>query len=434
MRVESGTSHYTLPQVNVALRGACRKLFPEVEGLFCFSPPVDLDFADLASDCAIHIGAAARRAPADVARLILAELPQPLRDRMNEKGGYLNLRLTDRELLAENFWSDELPTRRQEELPTVIIVPPPAQNLNGWGSLRLLAAATMQLAMIRALGARARLVIANEIAVDFQQPVLDAIRAWLERATTAGLPQTEIVAEGLRTASTLCSSSDRVTLWLASYSLPRGDFRRLLSAFAATAMPPRVVSIDRLWLTPIESADPPAALLHRATSADLAALCLCLAAPVPAQDLDLGVARLPEQGNLGWWARRTLERLERVMADSSSRPAAACHGGERSATAPALPANFRALLLRVRTLPAQWFRAAAEGDVRSAVAAMHELLECTVRVLNQPSFRQRAAHTALTGSESEILTGVRCAISDIITFTEMLARSDFYMGRSLFSR
>jgi hypothetical protein len=384
-------------------------------GCLIFQPLEDASYGHFCSPLAFEASAQLRLPVEDCAKQ-LADALQPALALAGEKlelecvRGFLNFRAKSPAGLLGELFTDQSPTKTAAlpdcGLPTTdavaLLVPGPCHELTILSSIRLLSAALVQACLLRSFGASTRLLYAGK-EIDLAQPAQSfalALAQALEKDSQRSAMAT-YCEELLAPAEQLRQS---FRLWLSPHWL-KDAYLKPYRALLDTEHRPSagIYAPHKDWL----NCDPNLGTVNATAikqllnwpQAQLGNLLLYLAGPSLGTELDLAVPRLEERGNLLWYLRSTLPRLQRALGACPAAPLA-----ESSIQHTGTSAALCSTILRSCFYPAH---AAWNSKISSYLAALSETLTEINAWLNQPGLRLRASQCKL----------IECKLEPEETFT-----------------
>ncbi len=349
-------------------------------------PHLNYSFGDLGSDLPARLSAKLRISVDSIGRELVRESARYIDGSVTYLEGFLNLRLSWKEILT----AEEEGRYNLSKRALVLVGRKPA-SCSSLSYARVISRAIAQQVLAKFVGVeRVILSAAGELQ---PEDSIDKVREWFIESLTAGAREDHL-SEMEYLSGYLKHTLPVSTVWLAHGTLSRGDFRKLVEIARVDGKPEtRFITVDRDILK-IVGETLKIEELSQLQSDEIIPLILHLASARSGSDIDCKAANLPETSNLLWFAKSVQKRA--LSRSSSSNVSFEMARGIKN----------RELLLR-----AAISYHLDRGQVDNILSAIDSFLRLLMRAFNGP---KGGGYQMVSGQDNLTLTSAPLLISDII--------------------
>jgi len=362
--------------LNSHLENSAKSIWPDIKSRCSFRPALqeDKNPGVFSTDFCIDLSSELNKAPTVIAEELLAESPAVEGVSWTQAGDFICVDLAHSSI-AEAVLAALI--RREEPVPSAIVIPPYVRSASPIAYLRTISLAWEQFVILRASGVGSRLYSGDRKidSIDGFSEYCEAI----QRLKNGEVSDPE-GAYSAMSAAMKDAAEIRTFVWLASDALPKRLFQGFFHEHIHRNRNHILRCPDVNWNMSREALKIPE-FMKRPSADQLFAFLMYVTSEVPATDLDFSVPALEEKDNIVWFLSSLLSRIDRI-ARESSQGSKTC--GRCSESAPSvLPRLERMTAL----YPFFLSRAKTHGEIERLNRVIRRIAQLLNIALNDPCVR-----------------------------------------------
>ena len=389
------------------MQSAVKNLWNDYKDKVFFEPVVDTEFGDAVSPCPQMLGRFLKKSPKEVAKKIIAELPQEIAKNCHFAHDFLNLSLDfylrswdERKEIYPSIYGDPL-----DKL--IIILPPFSKYLPRSDFFRLSGVAITHLLLAKLQGVDCEFWLGKNCLFSGEEKI--SLRYIYESILKECLSPSSLRSNEIRgVLESLLElhKNKNVCLWLAPSSLEKTEFNKLYHSKIINDGSVMLRCPARSWLGGCDDLSDLSDDFSSWQEHSLATLSLYLSSPKMGQELQLITAKFEESDNYLWLMESLLTRLRGCQFD-------------RNKTISQMQGESlgKISILFKKCVFLQFFQqdAVKNGKICDYVRALGEFLYSLLEVIGDPRIRIEMEKGVLPQTESQILTGAELVLLDAVS-------------------